>query len=33
LTSVVVMSEKEIETILTEDVHFTYLEGGFQKVQ
>ncbi len=31
LTSVVVMIEKEIETILTEDDHFTYLEGGFQQ--
>jgi hypothetical protein len=27
------MSEKEIQTILTEDDHFTYLEGGFQKIQ
>ena len=33
LTSVVVMSEKEIQTILTEDDHFTYLEEGFQKIQ
>jgi predicted nucleic acid-binding protein len=33
LTSVVVMIEKEIETILTEDDHFTYLEGGFQQTQ
>ena len=31
LTSVVVMIEKEIETILTEDDHFKYLEGGFQQ--
>ena len=33
LTSAVVMIEKEIETILTEDDHFTYLENGFQKIQ
>ncbi|MCX9025587.1 MAG: PIN domain-containing protein [Candidatus Methanoperedens sp.] len=33
LTSVVVMIEKEIETILTEDDHFTYLESGFQQTQ
>jgi predicted nucleic acid-binding protein len=33
LTSVVVMIEKEIESILTEDDHFTYLEGGFQQTQ
>ena len=32
LTSVVVMSEEEIEAILTEDVHFTYVESGFQRV-
>lgn len=31
LTSAVVMIEKEIETILTEDDHFTHLEGGFQQ--
>jgi len=31
LTSVIVMIEKEIETILTEDDHFKYLEGGFQQ--
>ncbi len=33
LTSVVVMIEKEIETILTEDDHFSYLEYGFQQTQ
>ncbi|MDO8725184.1 MAG: PIN domain-containing protein [Candidatus Methanoperedens sp.] len=33
LTSVVVMSEMEIQTILTEDDHFAYLEEGFQKIQ
>ncbi len=32
LTSMVVMSEKKIEYILTEDIHFTYLETGFQRV-
>ena len=32
LTSVVVMSEEEIEAILTEDIDFTYLETGFQRV-
>jgi predicted nucleic acid-binding protein len=31
-TSVVVMTEKEIDAILTEDKHFTYLEAGFQRV-
>ena len=33
LTSVIVMIEKEIETILSEDDHFAYLEGGFQQTQ
>ena len=32
LTSMVVMSEEEIEAALTEDIHFTYLETGFQRV-
>lgn len=31
-TSAVVMTEKEIDTILAEDEHFTYLETGFRKV-
>jgi predicted nucleic acid-binding protein len=33
LTSSVVMIDMKIETILTEDDHFTYLEGGFQQIQ
>ena len=32
ITSIVVMSEEKIEAILTEDVHFTYVELGFQKL-
>ncbi len=32
LTSAVVMIEKDIDAILTEDEHFTYLESGFQRV-
>jgi len=32
LTSIIVMSEEEIEIILTEDTHFIYIEAGFQKV-
>lgn len=32
LTSAVVMSEKGISAVLTEDIHFTYLEPGFQRV-
>ena len=31
-SSAVVMIEKEIDVILTEDEHFTYLETGFRKV-
>jgi len=31
LTSIVVMSEEEIEAILTEDAHFTYVESGFKR--
>jgi len=33
LTSVVIMSEEDIEYILTEDNHFIYMEAGFQKIQ
>jgi len=32
LTSIVVMSEEEIEAVLSEDDHFTYIESGFRKV-
>ncbi|MBU1598693.1 PIN domain-containing protein [bacterium] len=32
ITSIVVMSEEKIEAILTEDVHFTYVELGFQRL-
>ena len=31
-TSAVVMTEKGIDAILTEDKHFTYLEAGFRRV-
>jgi len=31
-TSAVVMTEKEIDAILTEDEHFIYLEAGFRQV-
>ena len=32
LTSIAVMFEEEIEAVLTEDDHFTYMESGFRKV-
>ncbi len=31
-TSMVVMAEEEIKSVLTEDDHFIYIESGFKKV-